>query len=90
MGVAGKVKRARIALIKYPTLGATLAVKSRNNPPLLPQYCPYVSSGVVGHDIDINGTVFAVIIVPPRLKRHPAQEHNFSSLNLAPRFFLNY
>ena len=57
VGVASKVYRARIALIKYPTLGATLAVKLHNNLPLLPQYCPYVSSGVVGHDIDINGTM---------------------------------
>ena len=53
VGVASKVLRAHIALIKYPTLGAT----SSNNPPLLPQYCLYVSSGVVGHDIDINGTM---------------------------------
>ena len=27
-------------------------------------------------------TVFAVITAPLQLKRHPAQEHNFSSLNL--------
>ena len=35
-------------------------------------------------------TVFAVITAPLQLKRHPAQEHNFSSLNLAPCIFLNY
>ena len=35
-------------------------------------------------------TVFAVIIMPPQLKRHPAHEHNFSSLNLAPHIFLDY
>ena len=40
--------------------------------------------------IIIMNTVFAVNTAPPQLKRHPAQEHNFSSLNLAPRIFLNY
>ena len=37
-----------------------------------------------------QSTVFAVITAPPQLKRHPAQKHNFSSLNLAPCIFLNY
>ena len=54
VGVASKVSSARIALLKYPTPGATLAVKSRNNP----HYCPSTArTSVVGHDIDINGII---------------------------------
>ena len=39
---------------------------------------------VLYYKLHEQSTVFAVIIAPPQFKSHPAQEHNFLSLNLAP------